>query len=233
MSERRRDLPSSGPWLEQHRVVGRCSVTSGQLHGPLGIAFQVGVHCTGPNPDRGRTPAGPSDQASFQAAVAFGAGPRSPIVLAADGIPVPRSGWELRTSGLWADHNCETPYQHWSYGLEAFALAVDEHTELLGRGYGERTPLGWELDFEASDEVTPIDRSSTGLDGYAQSGRLHGLVQFADGEAEVDGAASRWRWWGDGSAEGGPLHGTAGVGALALPTPDGVWWVDPLGSPPS
>ena len=44
---------------------------------------------------------------------------------------------------------CEEPGRRWTYGLEAFALAVDDPAELLGRGYGHRVPLGWELEFEA------------------------------------------------------------------------------------
>ncbi len=68
-------------------------------------------------------------------------------------IPAPPHGWEIRTSGLWADHICEDPMVHWSYGLEAFAIAVDQASELTESGYGDRVPLGWELEFEAEADA--------------------------------------------------------------------------------
>ena len=246
MSERRRKIPA-GPWREQHRVVGRCTATSSQGAGgsspaiqagfPVGLAFQVGVH-RGLPPDAtaGRRTTPCASQASFQAVVELagggpaqdaGGGERSPIVIAADEIPLPAEGWELRTSGLWADHNCETPFEHWSYGLEAFALGVDDRRELLERGYGDRTPLGWELDFEADSAVSPIDEEIMNVAGYAQTGVLHGLVLLADGEVEVSGAATRWRWWGS-DRPNGLLFGSRTERAVALPTPDGVWWIAPL-----
>lgn len=232
MTERRRVVPHHGPWREQHRIVAACTATSGPCTGRVDVAFQVGVHVGAEGRARGA-------QASFQATVEFAdvenasSGPPvagRPIVLVADEIPVPDSGWELRTSGLWADHNCETPFEHWSYGLEAFALAVDDRTELLGRAYGDRTPLGWELDFEAADPIADIDESATGLAGYSQTGRLHGIVQLTEGDIEVTGTATRWRWWGSGHPGGKPVLGTRTPAATALPTPEGVWWVEPAGA---
>ncbi|MGH9180803.1 MAG: hypothetical protein ACRDY5_03690, partial [Acidimicrobiales bacterium] len=39
---------------------------------------------------------------------------------------------QLRGPGLWADANCETPHAHWSVGLEAFGVALDDPDEALG-----------------------------------------------------------------------------------------------------
>ena len=47
-------------------------------------------------------------------------------MLAEHDIDLPATSWELRTSGLWADHICEAPLDHWSYGLESFALVIDD-----------------------------------------------------------------------------------------------------------
>jgi hypothetical protein len=137
-------------------------------------------------------------------------------------IDAPVSQWELRTSGLWVDHICETPYEHWSYGLEAFALAVDDPAELLGRGYGDRTPLGWELEFEATGAPESIGGQS-----YWQQGVGHGLLLLAGREIEIEGRAARAHRWGAGlfPAEDGLDDGTPAVAEVALPTLDGVWWV--------
>lgn len=168
---------SDGPgWSERHRLL---AVDDGRA---IALAFSVGIRSVASR-----------DAASFHCAV-FRAG-RPPIVIVDHEIPAPDELLELRASGLWTDNVCETPYVHWSYGLEAFGLAIESSTEMLARGYGDRVPLGWELDFESSpDQVTPIAPSA-----YSQAGRLEGLVLSADGEAAFSGAAVRQHWWGAGA----------------------------------
>src|SRR5262249_11314355 len=34
-------------------------------------------------------------------------------------VPLPRQRLEIRTDGLWAELVCETPGEHWTFGLEA------------------------------------------------------------------------------------------------------------------
>ncbi|HZQ28880.1 MAG TPA: hypothetical protein VFA94_14380 [Acidimicrobiales bacterium] len=73
----------------------------------------------------------------------------SPLLVVRDAaIELPRSpsSLQLRAEGLWVDHNCETPLQHWSVGLEAFALAVAHVDDEVG----DRVPFGLDLEWEAS-----------------------------------------------------------------------------------
>jgi hypothetical protein len=56
---------------------------------------------------------------------------------------------EFRTDGLWAEFVCETPDEHWSFGLEAFGLRVDDPAEEIG----ERIPVGYDLEWETPDLV--------------------------------------------------------------------------------
>lgn len=151
-----------------------------------------------------------------------------PIVLAEEEIPSPGRRWELRSSGLWADHNCETPLDHWSYGLEAFALALDDPQQLVRDGVGDRVPIGWELDFEAGADPTPLGDS----DGYEQDGVLHGLLLTATGETPFEGPATRQHWWGP--TRQGPtsinLKGSDGVRSsiqdfAAVPVGNEIWTV--------
>lgn len=146
-----------------------------------------------------------STGAWFQAAL-LRSGQQS-IVLAEEDIPHPGIRWELRSSGLWADHNCETPLEHWSYGLEAFALALEDPEQLVREGVGDRVPIGWELDFEAEAGATPLDDSSLGVTapsstGYSQRGHMHGLLLTKQGESEFEAPAIRHHWWGE--ADAGP-----------------------------
>lgn len=143
-----------------------------------------------------------------------------PVVIVEFDVPLPSRGWEIRASGLWADHICETPMDHWSYGLEAFGLAVDDPRELLGNAMGIRVPLGWELEFEARAPA-----QATGGDSrYGQIGSVHGLLLEKSETTEVDGYGVRSHWWGTEPPSrivlGDPQDAAASV---VLPTIDGFW----------
>ncbi len=65
-------------------------------------------------------------------------------------VPRPRgSAIELRADGLWTEWTCETPDEHWSFGLEAFGLRVEDPAADIG----ERVPVGYDLEWEAPDRV--------------------------------------------------------------------------------
>jgi len=141
-------------------------------------------------------------------------------VVAEIDIALPAERWEIRASGLWADHVCETALEHWSYGLEAFALEIEDPSELLGKGLGLRVPLGWELEFEAEQVAGWL-----GSCCYQQVGELHGLILTVDGESAVEGPAVRTHWWG----LGGPVELHVGRGhrpvqtRVRLPSRRGIW----------
>lgn len=171
--------------------------------------------------------------------VVFGFGPR-PLVLVDLDLPTTNDRWEFRTSGLWIELVIEQPGVHWSSGLEAFAIGIDGPEELLGRGYGHRTPLGWELDVVGQPDE--VERPSTGLE--VQPVQVDGLVLTGPGESDqhgFEGRGLRWSW--DSDAAGPPVNlGGRPEGALALPAIEGppaeialplvesqapgpVWWV--------
>lgn len=154
-----------------------------------------------------------------------------PVVIATEDLrPGPR--WEFRTSGLWAEQVHERPTattEHWSYGLEAFAIRIENPRELLGRGYGDRCALGWELDV-----FTPIDDS---IDGQALPGSARGVLLFERLELDVDGPAWRYHWQlepedvnGDAAAPmlTTTVDATTSVGSspsVIVPTALGEWTV--------
>lgn len=189
-------------WLEAHRLDVFCSDARAAL------SLMVVKH-----PGLGR--------ASFVAA--YLREDLQPIVLSELDIALPSDRWEIRASGLWADHTCETPLDHWSYGLEAFALAIDDPSELLGAARGDRVPLGWELEFEASQEAVWLGREC-----YQQVGAAHGIVLTEDGETTLEGAALRTHWWGTG----GPIELHVGQTyrpvhtRVRLPSTNGIWSLD-------
>lgn len=122
---------------------------------------------------------------------AFVTGPDRQLVAVIDhAVPLPSTDLELRTTGLWATHICETPHDHWTIGLEAFGLGVDDPGEIYGRQFGDRVPLGFDLEWEADAP------SVAGAGGYGQACTVTG--ELLVGSAEIDLDATGWRThrWG-------------------------------------
>ena len=108
----------------------------------------------------------------------------------------------VKAPEMWAEHHCVAPMEQWTVGNEAFAAALDQPDEALGRGYGVPTPMAMDLEWYATGEVEPID------DGYHQVGVLHGLVEL-QGRPNLQLAeipAKRWhRWSTDPTGAMGPV----------------------------
>ena len=124
-------------------------------------------------------------------------GPDRPLVTVVDhDVPLPSSATslEVRHDGLWADHAVETPLEHMSINLEAFALCVDDPVEMYRPApRGERVPFGFELDFHTDraaylwPPVTPR---------YEVPCRVDGEILVGDERIEFDGWGQRDHSWG-------------------------------------
>jgi hypothetical protein len=125
---------------------------------------------------------------------AFLAGPGRPLVAVVDlEAPLPGRGLlELRSEGLWADHICEAPFDHWTVVNEAFGIAVDDPAELYGRGLGDRVPLGFDLEWE--DDAEPYDYEVTTR--YEIPCRVHGEILVGSERIELEGLGQRDHSWG-------------------------------------
>ena len=139
----------------------------------------------------------PAERVAWYATAVFREG--RPVVALADEFPLGAT-LELRGSGLWADHNLEDPYVHWSIGLEAFALELDDPTDERG----ERVPLGYELDWDL-DAVAIADLD----DGYEQPARVHGEILLGTEAYELNGYGWRAHRGIAPAATGPRRHGLA------------------------
>jgi hypothetical protein len=106
-------------------------------------------------------------------------------------VPLPRAGLEVRTDGLWAELWCETPNEHWTFGLEAFGLRLDEPDEALRPGgeIGERIAVGLDIEWELGDLVhgdVLVGREAYSFDGWGRFVENHSL---ADDVIEGDAVA--------------------------------------------
>lgn len=141
---------------------------------------------------------------------AYLVGPGRPIVAVVDhAVPGPpdrgpRGSLELRTEGLWADHICETPIEHWTVGLEAFGLGVDDPAELYGRAYGDRVALGFDLEWERAGSAT--EEGAPGSTGYAVECQVSGEVLVGAEVHDLVGVGSRGHRWGSADPRRRPGH---------------------------
>jgi hypothetical protein len=122
-----------------------------------------------------------------------------PLVTVRDhDVAVPRrSSLEIRAEGLWSALNCETPHDHWSIGLEAFAVAMDDPAEAYHGERGDRTALGLDLEWEASAPVfARRDGFGSTAGRYDQPCAVYGDILVDDERLDFIGWGRREHWWG-------------------------------------
>ncbi len=78
----------------------------------------------------------------------------------------------LRADGLWCELTEETPGEHWSVGLEAFGVRLDDPLDAEHGERGERLPVGLDVEWE------------TGAGAY---GSVHGVLLVGAARLDVDG----------------------------------------------
>jgi hypothetical protein len=148
-------------------------------------------------------------------------------------LPLPATGLRVRAAGLWADHYCEAPFEQWTVQNEGYGVALDDPREALGRGYGEATPLSFDIEWYAA-------APPRGEDGaYVQRGEAHSVIELAGGPVDVVGPGSRWHTWGplrlpvDPIPDLGPRAYFRGPGSLVISRvlTDEGWRTAASGSP--
>jgi hypothetical protein len=117
-----------------------------------------------------------------------------PLVTVIDhAVPPPKPGsLELRGEGLWADHNVEQPFDHFTLGCEAFALALDDPAEVYGPMRGDRVPFGLDLEWDTDGGVYPYP----GVTRYEVPCLVHGVILVGDERIDFDGIGQRDHSWG-------------------------------------
>ncbi|HEX2048307.1 MAG TPA: hypothetical protein VHF27_11110 [Acidimicrobiales bacterium] len=109
-------------------------------------------------------------------------------------VPPPSGrGLEVRASGLWTELVCETPLEHWSVGMEAFGVALDDPLEAWGRERGDPWALGLDVEWEGTGPSEPWPG------GYWQPCLVHGDVLVGAERFELDGSGVRLHIWGEPS----------------------------------
>ena len=122
-----------------------------------------------------------------------------PLVVRDHEVPLPRQGLEVRAEGLWAELWCETPLEHWTYGLEAFGVRLDHPADALTAGehgeIGERLPIGLDIEWEVAGPRHERP-AAWPVAGVVQPGTVHGEVLVGRARFELDCRGERRHTWG-------------------------------------
>jgi hypothetical protein len=111
------------------------------------------------------------------------------VVVRDDEVSLPRSRLEIRAEGLWAELVCETPHEHWTFGLEAFGVRLDDPDDARRGEIGERLAVGLDLEWEVGDLVhgeVLVERERWTFDGRGTFAHVTGETDWA---AQVTAAA--------------------------------------------
>ncbi len=71
-----------------------------------------------------------------------------PLVALRDPEVPRRRKRDVRAEGLWVSITEETPGEHWSVGMEAFAVGYDDPARAAIDEMGDRVALGFDLEWE-------------------------------------------------------------------------------------
>jgi hypothetical protein len=133
-----------------------------------------------------------------------------PVVVRDHDVAPPRGDLlEIRADGLWAECVCETPLDHWSLGLEAFGVRLDDPFDAFRGELGERLPMGHDLSWEANAPAHEPSSTRCGARGYLQPGRVRGEVLLGRERIAIDGTGHRTHTWGPFDWRAGGWHWSA------------------------
>ena len=123
--------------------------------------------------------------------------PDRPYVLCRElDLTVPGDPLEIRGSGLWAHLICETPLEHWTVAMEAFALELDPPHEAWAGERGDRVGLAFDLEWESPRSVGDLAVTND-ITEYVVGCEVHGELQVGDDTFDVDATGSRSHAWGE------------------------------------
>ena len=114
---------------------------------------------------------------------------RDPVVVIDYDLPLVTDAFEFRAPAVWVELVCEEPLEFWTVGLEAFGLALDDRETATPDSFGDRVPVGLDLDVEAAGpaEVEP--------GGFRIPVAVHGQVLVGDDAYEIAAVGNRRRRW--------------------------------------
>ena len=105
-----------------------------------------------------------------------------------------RSGLEIKPPEMWADHQCDVPFQQWSLGNEAHGVLLDDPLEAWRRAHGTPVPVTFDVEWYSSGSPEALEGKPGG--GYSQEGEVDVRIELTEGVLAIEGPATRVHVWG-------------------------------------
>jgi hypothetical protein len=139
-----------------------------------------------------------------------------PVVVRDHEVTLPRgAALEIRAEALWAELVCETPGEHWSIGLEAFGVRLDDADDATRGEIGERIAVGFDCEWETAGE--PFTTALGGVTTVEQPGVVRGEVLLGRDRIPLDTV-------GRFEHEAGALDTAGSASRSTVAWDDGSWW---------
>lgn len=103
---------------------------------------------------------------------------------------------EVRGVGLWSHAICETPLEHWTVAMEAFAVQMSDPYEALRGERGDRIGLAFDLEWESLTTSAIWAHSSSTFERYDVPCEVNGVLQIGDETLTVSYEGWRHHAWG-------------------------------------
>ena len=95
---------------------------------------------------------------------------------------------------MWSHAICETPLEHWTVAMEAFAVSMDDPYEAWHGERGDRIGLAFDLEWES--EADAPQWSEPGV-RYDVACRVNGDLQVGEESWTISVHGSRAHHWGE------------------------------------
>ncbi len=119
-----------------------------------------------------------------------------PVILCRDlSVPMPPQPavLEIRSSALWSHAICETPFEHWTVAMEAYAVSLEDPADAYRGELGDRVGLAFDLEWEGTERTASTDNTAA---GYTCETSVTGDLQLDEVTIAVTAAGTRDHWWG-------------------------------------
>ena len=110
--------------------------------------------------------------------------------------PADPSVLELRGVSLWTHAICETPLEHWTVAMEAYAVAFDDPVEAWRGERGDRVGLAFDLEWECPKSFPAWVGADDGSHRYEAACTVNGELLLGDESWTIAGVGARHHEWG-------------------------------------